>query len=56
MKFERLGVFTYSREEDTKAAEFEQQVPQEIKKSEKMRSWRFSSRLLLHIVKSRSAV
>ena len=35
MKFERLGVFTYSREEDTKAAEFEQQVPQEIKEVRK---------------------
>ena len=35
MKFERLGVCTYSREEDTKAAEFEQQVPQEIKEVRK---------------------
>lgn len=35
MKFERLGVFTYSREEDTKAAEFEEQVPQEIKEVRK---------------------
>ena len=35
MNFERLGVFTYSREEDTKAAEFEQQVPQEIKEVRK---------------------
>lgn len=35
MKFERLGVFTYSQEEDTKAAEFEEQVPQEIKEARK---------------------
>ena len=31
MEFERLGVFAYSAEEDTPAAEFSDQVPQEIK-------------------------
>ena len=31
MEFERLGVFAYSAEEDTPAAEFPDQVPQEIK-------------------------
>ena len=31
MEFDRLGVFAYSPEEDTPAAEFEQQVPQEVK-------------------------
>ncbi len=31
MEFERLGVFAYSPEEDTKAAEMEEQVPEEIK-------------------------
>ncbi|MGC6177995.1 30S ribosomal protein S12 methylthiotransferase RimO [Lacrimispora sp. 38-1] len=31
MEFERLGVFAYSSEEDTPAAEFPDQVPQEIK-------------------------
>ena len=31
MEFERLGVFAYSAEEDTPAAEFEDQVPQELK-------------------------
>ena len=30
-RFERLGVFTYSQEEDTVAAEFEDQVPEEMK-------------------------
>ena len=30
-RFERLGVFTYSQEEDTPAAEFEDQIPEEIK-------------------------
>lgn len=31
MRFDRLGVFTYSREEDTKAAEFNEQIPEEEK-------------------------
>ena len=31
MEFDRLGVFTYSPEEDTPAAEFPDQVPQELK-------------------------
>lgn len=31
MRFDRLGVFTYSREEDTPAAEMEGQIPEEIK-------------------------
>ncbi|RCX20018.1 SSU ribosomal protein S12P methylthiotransferase [Anaerobacterium chartisolvens] len=30
-RFDRLGVFTYSKEEDTPAAAFEQQVPKRIK-------------------------
>ncbi len=32
MKFERLGAFIYSREEGTRAAAFESQVPQDLKK------------------------
>lgn len=32
MEFDRLGVFTYSAEEDTPAAEFEEQIEEEIKK------------------------
>lgn len=31
MKFDRLGVFTYSQEEDTAAAEMDGQVPEEVK-------------------------
>jgi len=31
VKFERLGVFIYSREEDTRAFNFKQQIPQKIK-------------------------
>lgn len=31
MEFDRLGVFTYSREEDTPAAAMEEQIPEEIK-------------------------
>ena len=33
MRFERLGVFTYSQEEDTPAASMEGQLPEEVKKS-----------------------
>ena len=32
IKFERLGVFTYSKEEGTPAAKLKQQIPQKIKK------------------------
>ena len=31
MEFERLGVFTYSPEEDTPAAEMEDQIPEDVK-------------------------
>ncbi|TCO79885.1 30S ribosomal protein S12 methylthiotransferase RimO [Marinisporobacter balticus] len=31
VKFDRLGVFTYSQEEDTPAAKFSDQIPEEIK-------------------------
>lgn len=33
LRFERLGVFTYSREEDTPAAEMEGQVPEDVKEA-----------------------
>lgn len=33
MQFDRLGVFTYSREEDTPAAEMDEQIEEEIKAS-----------------------
>lgn len=33
MKFDRLGVFTYSPEEDTKAAMFENQIDEEVKQA-----------------------
>ncbi len=32
MEFERLGVFTYSSEEGTRAAKFSNQIPEEVKK------------------------
>lgn len=35
MEFDRLGVFTYSKEEDTPAADFSDQIPEEIKESRK---------------------
>lgn len=33
LRFDRLGVFTYSREEDTPAAEMEGQVPEDVKEA-----------------------
>ncbi len=33
MRFDRLGVFTYSQEEDTLAAEMEDQIPEDIKEA-----------------------
>ncbi len=33
MEFDRLGVFTYSQEEDTPAAEMAGQIPEEVKES-----------------------
>ena len=33
MRFDRLGVFTYSREEGTPAAEFDDQIDEEVKKA-----------------------
>ncbi len=35
MEFERLGVFTYSPEEDTPAAQMEGQIPEEVKEDRK---------------------
>ena len=35
MEFDRLGVFTYSPEEDTPAASFENQIPEEVKLNRK---------------------
>ncbi len=35
MKFNRLGVFTYSKEEDTPAATFENQLPESVKENRK---------------------
>lgn len=35
MEFDRLGVFAYSKEEGTPAAQFENQIPEEVKESRK---------------------
>lgn len=40
MRFERLGVFTYSREEGTAAAKMKQQVPEKVKKDRRNRLMR----------------
>ncbi|MFV0527393.1 MAG: 30S ribosomal protein S12 methylthiotransferase RimO [Lachnospiraceae bacterium] len=36
MEFDRLGVFTYSAEEDTPAASFSEQIPEEVKEDRKI--------------------
>jgi len=59
MNFERLGVFTYSREEDTPAANFEGQVDEAIKEERKESimamqqdiAFDFSSEMINRVVK-----
>ena len=38
MKFDRVGVFTYSQEEETEAAELPGQLPQEVKEERRLRA------------------
>lgn len=45
--FERLGVFPYSPEEGTPAAEMEDQIDEEVKSKDVMLSWSCSRRFLL---------
>ena len=52
MEFDRLGVFTYSPEEDTPAAEFEHQIPEEIKEDRQAEIMSFSKILLLSLQKT----
>ncbi len=47
MEFDRLGVFTYSPEEDTPAATMPDQIPEEVKEDDRTRSWSFSRRFPL---------
>ncbi len=51
-KFERLGVFTYSREEDTKAFHLDKQVPQKIK-TERFNAIMFAQQAVSRKVNSR---
>ena len=44
MEFDRLGVFTYSPEEDTPAAGMPEQIEEEVKKTGRQRSWNCSRR------------
>ena len=43
-KFERLGVFTYSQEEGTRAAKMERQIPEQVKQRAASAPWRSSTR------------
>ena len=47
MEFERLGVFTYSAEEDTPAATFPDQIPEEVKEERRDEIMELSRRLPL---------
>ena len=45
MEFDRLGVFTYSMEEDTPAANFPNQIDEEVKLNARQNLWNFSRKL-----------
>ncbi len=45
LRFERLGVFTYSKEEDTPAARMEEQVPKRTKESRRNRVMRLQQQV-----------
>ncbi len=47
MEFDRLGVFTYSPEEDTPAADMPDQMTEEVKKTVRQKLWSCSRRLHL---------
>lgn len=53
MKFDRLGVFTYSKEEDTAAARMKQQVPKRIKTKRRNEIMRLQQKISLAAGKSR---
>lgn len=47
IRFERMGVFTYSQEEDTPAADFEDQIDENIKKERRERLMELQQRISL---------
>ena len=55
MKFDRLGVFSYSQEEGTVAAEMENQIRRKRRKNAGISSWIYRNPLRLRFVKKRSA-
>ncbi|MDD4370621.1 MAG: 30S ribosomal protein S12 methylthiotransferase RimO [Anaerostipes sp.] len=52
MRFDRLGVFTYSPEEDTKAAQFEQQIEEEVKEQRQAQIMELQQRISFEHTKS----
>jgi len=52
MRFERMGVFTYSRERGTKAFDFENQLPEEIKEERRHRLMSIQQRIAFEISRS----
>jgi len=51
-KFERLGVFTYSREEGTRAARMQNQVPERVKKDRRARAMAEQRQVARHVSES----
>ena len=47
MKFDRLGIFTYSHEENTHAYNFKDDVPSKLKKKEQTLLWIYNLEYLL---------
>ena len=47
MEFDRLGVFTYSQEEDTPAAAMEDQIPEEVKKERRAEAMELQQEITL---------
>ena len=53
IKFDRLGVFTYSKEEGTRASEFENQISEKVKASRKDRIMMLQKQISFDINKSK---
>lgn len=52
-KFERLGVFAYSKEENTPAAKLKEQIPEKIKEERRAKAMEVQSRVLATLQKNK---
>ena len=53
MRFERLGCFTYSHEENTHAYNLVDDVPEDVKKKRLMKLWKFNHKFLGNLIKKK---